>query len=218
MKRVIIIMFLMLLIPLMKVNGYYCTFGETSLYKDMAANINVSYDYVEKNNDVSFSVTLTNLRQELYIVDTTNDKKYEYELDEIVIDGYKAGQTIKYDVYAAAEYCSGTYLYSILLNLPFYNKYYKDDICVGLENYAYCKKWYNHKLSYDEFKKKVNDYKESLNPSVPEEEKEEIEESKSFLDVFLSLWLKYYYIVLPGIIVISAAAMYYNNKKSDIYK
>ncbi len=217
MKRVIVIIFLLLL-PLTRVYGYGCPFEELAEYKDMAANITTSYDYIGAD-DITFSVTLTNLKSDLYIVDTLNDNNYMYRSDEMTISGYKPGQVVKYNVYTTNGECNGKLLYTIIVNLPYYNKYYNDVLCEGISDYKYCRKWANVNLEYNDFEKAVLQYKQSL---IPPEEKEEDEIQEEIEEPFwtnlLSIWVKYYYIVLPLIIVLSGYIIYSINKKENIYK
>ena len=50
-----------------------------------------------------------------------------------------------------------------VINVPYYNKYSKSDLCKGYENYFLCKENSNVNLSEKEFEKKMNEYIESLN-------------------------------------------------------
>lgn len=218
MKKVIVIFFLTLLIPITSVSGYYCKYSEIAKYKGLAANISTAYSYQEKDNNVTFSITLVNLNEELYIVDTSSNKRYDYKMDEITISDYKPGQTIKYNVYATNENCSSDLLYTIRVNLPDYNPYYSDPLCEGLENYIYCKKWYKHNLSYKAFKDKVETYRKSLNRNITIEEEIESSDENILLKLIIDLWINYYYIILLVIIIVCSIVIYNINKKSNIYK
>ena len=214
MKRIFVFL-LMFFIPVTTIQGFYCKYSEISKYKNLASNINTHYDYVETDSGVSFSVTLTNLTEELYIVDVINDKTYTHSEDELTITGYEPGQTVKYYVYTTNENCSDKLLYTIRVILPSYNPYYNLEICNGIENYIYCQKWYGHNLKYDDFVNKVNDYKLSL-IKKPTEPTPQVQSGVWFY--ILKWFIDYYYIVLPTIIVVSSVIIYYVNKKSDVYK
>jgi len=162
MKRICLLFLLAFLIPITSVNAYYCKFSEISRYKSLASNINTTYDYVEKNGSLTFSITLVNLNKELYIVDMTTEKVYNYNGNELTISGYKPGSTVKYAVYATNENCSDTLLYTVRVVLPYYNQYYSDPICEGVSDYIYCQKWYDNKLDYDTFISRVKDIKNSI--------------------------------------------------------
>lgn len=102
--------------------------------------------------------------------------------------------------------------------MPDYNPYYNDPICVGIEDYAYCKKWTKQKLNYDEFVKKATAYKASLTDTPIIEEEIPVVEENLLLKAFLDFLLKYYHIILITIILICSIIIYNVNKKSDIYR
>lgn len=215
MKRIFVFL-LIFLIPTTSVKGY-CFYNETARYKGLASNISASYEYVEKDGKLTFSITLNNLSEELYIIDAVTQKRYDYKSNEITIDNYEPGQTVKYEVYATNKFCSKDLLYTIRINLPGYNPYYSDPICEGLTDYIYCKKWHKHDLKYESFVKKVQDYKQSL---IQEEIKEEptVPNTNVVLQAILDVLLKYYQVILISIITICSVTIYIVNKKSNIYR
>ena len=212
--RNIIIFVLLLLIPITKVNGS-CSYNEIVRLKKIASNINVSYDYIEKNSSVTFQITLNNLNEELYFIDLSNYKKYYYTKDEIKISNYKSGQTVKYAFYPAKSDCDEKSLHTIRIVLPTYNPYYKDDVCQGVENYSLCQKWSSHNLSYSNFVEKVNNYKSSLTVPVPPSIEEE-SNNVSYMQLFIQFLLDYYIVI---IIILSLALIVILSlkKKDNIY-
>ena len=215
MRKKIVIFLLLLMLPITNVKGGYCKYSDIAKYKGLASNISTYYDYKEMDNKIEFSVNLINLNESLYIIDTTTNKRYNYKSNELTISGYNSGQTIKFNVYTNDKNCFDQLLYTIRVNLPDYNPYYKDEICNGFDNYIYCQKWYKHSLNYDEFVKKVNKYKESLKEQPIIEQP--IDEKISLFEIILDIWLEYYYIFLIPIILICTLTIYIVNKKSDIY-
>ena len=217
MKKKIVIFLLALIIPTINVEGFYCKYSDIAKYKGLASNISTYYDYEETGNNISFSVTLTNLNENLYIVDTTNNKYYYYKSNELTISGYKPGQTIKYNVYTTDSNCSEKLLYTIRIILPDYNPYYKDNVCNEVNNYIFCQKWYKHDLDYNSFVKKVVQYKESLK-NEPVIEQPNIEDEYGLFQIFIDIWIDYYHVFLISIIAICGVVIYVTNKKSNIYK
>jgi len=215
MKRIYLLFLLTFLIPITNVDGYYCKYSELSRYKSLASNISTTYDYVEEKNDLTFSITLVNLNQDLYIVDNTTDKVYNYSGNELTISGYKPGVTVKYSVYAKDVDCSDTLLYTIRVVLPGYNPYYSDPICEGITNYAYCQKWYNHNLDYETFKNRVTNYKNGLveQPIIVPGTVDEY----SIWDAILDVIIRYYYVIIVSIIIVCGTVVYINEKRSDVY-
>lgn len=213
MKKILLFS-LVLLFPIIKVNALYCSYSDLAYLKKLASNISYYYDYEEINNNVSFKITLTNLQDELYIVDSTSGKRYDYSDKEITIDGYQSGQIIRYYVYSTKGDCEDV-LYTVVVNLPTYNPYYRDEICKGIENYTLCQKWSTHGLSYEKFKERVQSYLEVEKPTEVIEE--EPEEEYNFLDILIDILLDYYYIPLIIVVIGSSIGIYVINKKSDVY-
>lgn len=211
----IVIFGLLFMICSIKVDALYCSYSDINYLKQFAANINISYDYIEENNDVTFKVKLVNLHPELYIVDQMN-KQYNYKNNELIIDGYRSGQTIQFKVYSTREYCSGELLRTIRLTLPSYNKYYKNEVCRGVENYTLCSRWSSHNLNQDDFVKKVNAYKESIKKDPPIIE-QPVEEETSIMPFFIKILLKFYYIPLILVIIGCGIGIYIENKKDNAY-
>lgn len=211
MKKIVVLIALLLL-PISKINAFYCTNSEMTRYKRLASNINYSYDYIEQNDDVTFKITLVNLNSEVYLVDSNG--KYYYQDNEIVIDALD-GQNISFKVYPRNNYCDTELLYTINITLPTYNKYYNDEICKDIQNYKLCQRWANINLNYEEFTKKVNEYKQSLIKEEPIVEEEKVEES--LLDYIIYYFAKYYYVILIAIIVFASIGIYKSSKKDNIY-
>jgi len=213
-KRILVFL-LIFLIPTTIVEGY-CQYNEVAKYKSLASNITTSYEYVENNGKVTFSITLNNLNEELYFVDSVTGKRYNYKTEEIIIDKYEPGQTVKYQIYAVNKFCSDELLYTIRVNLPGYNPYYNDPICEGIDDYIYCKKWQKNDLEYKEFIKKVTNYKNLLNQKEPVMENPK--EMNSILKAIIDVFVDYYHVILISIITICGIIIYVINKKSDIYR
>ena len=103
----------------------------------------------------------------------TADIRIHYTSKEITINA-SSGENLIFYVYPTDQFCSDKYIYSIRIQLPTYNKYYKDPVCVGVENYTLCNKWSTHNMSYEKFTQNVIEYKKSLEkPPATIEEPEE---------------------------------------------
>lgn len=210
MKKLILIMmfsFLMLLPVNIKA---LCTYNDKAILRKKASNVIPSYTYKESEDGVSFSITLTNLSSDIYIIDKTTGIRYPYNnSSELTIDGYSAGSKIQYEIYAVDSNCIAKYLTIKYVNLPNYNKYYKDPLCVGKENYSVCYKWNKVDITYDEFKKRVNTL---YNESIKEEPKEE---ELTIFDKIYNFLHDYYIFIFIGLTVIVFGIIMIRNKKND---
>ena len=214
MKR-LILFGLILLIPIVKVDALNCSYSDLAYLKKLATNISYSYDYIENNNNVTFSITLTNLQDKFYIVDKATGVKYYYNGSEITLNNYQSGQVVRFDVYSSNITCAGEILYTMAITLPTYNPYYTDPLCKDISSYSLCQKWSSNGLSYDKFKENVQSYLNSLK----EEETKDNEENtaESYWSPVLKFLAEFYYIPLALIIVGNLIWIAIINKKSDIY-
>lgn len=193
-----------------------CEYDKISRLKSFVSNINLSYDYSVENNDVSFSVTVTNLVPEIYFIDSKTGVKYDYwnSIDgELVINDYK-NLSGNYSFYSSIPECYGVKLGSKYYNFPNYNYYYETPICQQNRSFSLCQKWVKVTHSYSELEKIINEYNNKKNNVEPEEE-ENIEYKETYVNVLVKLYVKYYYYILIGIIAVCTTIMFISKKKNS---
>ena len=159
---------------------------------------------------------LNNLRDEMYFIDKLTYTQYDYQSEEQTISNYRSGQTVRYDFYSTDPECAEYPLYTARVVLPSYNQYYQDEVCIGASEYSLCQKWSSHNLSYDNFVKKVTEYKNSL----VEPEEPVIEENPSGTITFVQLIINFlldYYIYIIIVLSLGLIALLAIRKKDDIY-
>lgn len=182
-----------------------CNSSELSRYKSLAANINNYYDYT---ND-SFSVTFYNVSSELKIVNKSDGREYftGSNLGDVVVNGLTPGSAVNFAIYPINGECNNYRVFTFYLNLPYFNKYYNDPVCVNNGN-SLCSKWVNTSMyNYDQFVNVVknNKVEEIVNPE-PEQEVHKY----GFFD-FLG---DYYIFILLFIIASGSIGIYFLDKKS----
>jgi len=210
MKGKILLIALFILFP-MSGNALSCNYAEQARLRKIASNITTSYEYIENGDSVSFNVTLTNITSEIYIHDNSTGNDYYYnDSDEIVINGYKDGTNIKYSIYPTKTNCTYSYLANKYVNLPNYNKYYKDSLCEG-KKYSICSKWQKVTLSYDEFVKTIKEY----DKKNEEENNNSSEEKDSWFDIISKFIFDYYIFIIAGGITIYFLISLITRKKED---
>lgn len=188
-----------------------CDYSTVSRMKSIISNINLSYDYKIVNNEAYFSVTLTNLTNDLYFYDTTKEKSYYYNntnQGEITIYDYTSSGSYKF--YSNNPSCKGIYLGSKYYTFPKYNLYYGDPLCSDVPNYSLCQKWQPVNYSRDEFEEKILEYKNSKEDT---EEELVIEYEKTIIDKIVDIYVKYYYYFLGGIIILLTPIIVISNRK-----
>ena len=205
------LLFLLLLLIPISSKAYYCDYDDYNEFRKKASNVNLMVDYEIILDEARFTITLYNIKEEQYIYDVKNDKTYYYDgNDSIEIVVTKPG-SYSFEVYSEDNYCDNNYLNKLFVEIPIYNPFYKDDLCIGIENYKYCQRWFSKKLDYSEFVDSVTQYKESLKV-------EEIiveDDYKSIFDYMLEFYLKYWFIILPAIIVVCSIFIVILRKKEN---
>lgn len=214
MKYLQFIICLIILFPI-TVKGTVCDNTTKVRLQKIAQNITTNYDYKESNDNVVFQINFYNLNSEVYLVDVKNNKKYYYSGNTLSIDGFKSDTNYKFEVRSVNPLCDSSSLYYIYVVTPAYNPYYNDLVCVNV-NYKYCNKWQKNTLSYDEFIKKVNDFKNKKDIIVPNEQI-----PNSFFDIVLEFYVNNYYVILPVLVILSIVSMIIislvNRKKNNLF-
>ena len=213
MKRLIKLILFILVISLpIKINAY-CTTEEKLRYSNLASNIETSYDYVEYEDRVSFSITIHNVHSDLIVLDKQSGRRYNSHINKLnnfTISNLKDGQSYVFEVYANNSDCTYRVYNTLYVTIPKFNKYYKDPVCVDASDYLYCQKWVEvGNISYDEFVKLVNDYKHQ---NIEEEIKEEKEEN-NWIYILGDFWAKYYLYISLGTILVCVSIIIIKNKQ-----
>lgn len=194
MKIKMILMTLILIFPI-SCKALDCNYAEQARLRKIASNVTTSYDYVENGDSVSFNVTLTNVTSEIYVYDKNRDTNYYFNgTNEIKITGYEAGTNVRYLIYPTKGNCTSSYLANKYVNLPYYNKYYKDPLCEG-KSYSICGKWQRVTLSYDEFVKTINEYDKKIEK---DKEEKKSNEKSSIFDIMSKFIFDYYIFIIAG--------------------
>lgn len=207
MKRYLILLVLamiMMTLPSKVSAASLCENRVLSDYKSLASNINIHYTYSMKDDKPVFDITISNIYEDIYVVDSSKNKTYKFKdftSDyELILKGYSDNQTIKLQFYTSTTGCYGQLLSTRYVTLPNYNEYSSDEVCNGAEEYSLCQRWGAMSLSYEEFVSKVNNYKEGKNkpPIVEEEETKKL----SLAEIIFKFIGSYYVFLVSGIIII----------------
>jgi len=202
---------IMILLMPTSAKAIICSNQDKVRLQKLANNIATSYSYTEENHNVVFQIKLSNIHPDLVIVDYKTNVRYGYQGGELTISNISPNTQYRFDVYTDKYFCHHELLYTHYVNLPAYNPYYDDPICVGKENNPLCQKWNAMNLSYDELKLELQT-KEEI-----QEVKTENKQIKGFYDYLSEFYLKYYYVILPLIIGVGIGGIYYYNRKNDLF-
>ena len=213
-KYLLYVIFLLIVLLPSDADALMCSNELKIKYTEMAKNISINYEYVEHDDDVDFTIKVSNIPEGFIVYDAVNVINYTYNGPELVLNNIKKNKTYKFGIYIDDSSCKGVILYTYYLTIPPYNKYYKDELCKGIEDYKLCSKWININMSYEDWKIKIHKYLDKLNKK---EEKEVKKEEESFFKVIYSFITSYYYILIPGFIIILVLGKIIYNKKHDLF-
>jgi ABC-type antimicrobial peptide transport system permease subunit len=88
---------------------------------------------------------------------------------------------VKLNIYASdATYCNEYKVSTRLVQIPYYNKYYKNDLCNGYEYYYLCKENSDVRLTDEQFEKNMKAYIDSLKKTNEEESNNNLQSNKKF--------------------------------------
>ena len=208
MKKYLLLTMLILLLIVApnRVKAAVCDYRTLADYKDIASNIQLYADYEMVNGKPVFEITLTNIYDELYIVDATNSsktKRYDYNSfvneNQLKLKGYSENQKLVFKIYSGSEDCYGQLLGTRYFTTPNYNEFSTDSVCKGAEEYSLCQRWGAISGDYDTFVKNVNTYKEKKKAKL---EEPPASEKPSLRDRIFEFVGKYYVFLVSGIIFI----------------
>lgn len=146
MKKIYFILICFFISPL--ISKAACTYEDKEMYKNMASNINVTYQVknTDSNGNPIFEIDIANLARGLMVIDMQTGVRYQIK-DR---DGYnlaisnitKSGEYIlKVYTDRTSTGCGVINLRTITINIPKYNKYYTRKECEGLSSYSVCQRW-----------------------------------------------------------------------------
>ena len=207
MRRILLFMLLILFPSVVFArNSSGCDYKLFANLKKLASNVNISYTYKIVDDVAYFDVTLSNIQNDMYFIDSFSGNIYYYNNTsngEITIRDYPSGNYV-YTFFSNNSDCFDEVLVKKRINLPYYNPYYKYDECYGNENYKLCQRWTKYDGSYFDFLNSVKKY-ETYNY----DDYEYIDNNSNFFDSIVNFVVKYYYIIFPLTILFVIAIMYF---------
>lgn len=209
MKKIkyILFTFLILSLSILSVNAE-CTKEEINTLKQEANKIKVTYKHLGGietaiGTDYSrFKITVKNIEDDFSIYIPAygielekNNEMAEYELG-----------TGNWTLEVYSEKCDER-VHSISFRLPTFNKYSLDPLCEGIdgEDFSLCGKYLEYEVSYDTFKRKVEEYKKAHEVKKVEPKKDEEQFSiKMIINKVLEFIINYqiYIIIILGVLLL----------------
>ena len=214
-KMYILLLLLLMFLPIKSFAKYEvidarCTDSLKASLKSDANDVVYRLSKVEKDGIITYNAIFYNLNKNMYLSSIDNT-----EYTGNIIENLKPGSTIQVIIYASKNnYCDGYKIVTKIINVPYYNKYYKYELCNGYENYFLCKENSNVNLTEEEFNTKMKEYIESLKEKEKEEIKPE-EKVEKFNIINFILEYKYYFIAGTLLLTITILIIIIKNKRKN---
>lgn len=188
-----------------------CDYAKQNELNKIASNIKVSYE-VSPEPDLYFTVNIFNLTEDVYIVvsDDNTRARTEYNYTEenkgnISIRSDEIYKKVEFTIEVFPRYvsCANNNLRNITISTPRFNPYYSSYLCDDIKEYSLCQKWSDFEISFEDFKKRIDEYKISL---TKEEEKTQDEADVSLMDKLVDFVLDNYILIMAsGAIIVGGA-------------
>ena len=211
MKKIIVFLICLISFPIMS----YAADCDTDIY-EFADNVNINYTITSNENSATFNIYITNLTDDMLLLDTVKGKIYKgfgSNNDRLVVKTTANG---KYSLEIYSKKCK-TNIRTISVDLPYYNRHYLDSRCKGFENYPLCQRWStyqaNDKTFSEDINKLINDSKKENN-----EDEKTVQKQKTKWYEFLSwAFIKYWwaFIIILLLIMAIVYVIRANQKKKE---
>lgn len=209
-RRYLLLLLITILISPSKIKAI-CDDSKVSLMQQYSKDVTYNYTYVEKNDTVTFDITFTNLKN-VVSIKSPLDGKYYTNYSEVTIKNLKPNIGYNFEIYSSSL-CPSEPLKTLYITMPGYNKYYKDKICEGLEEFKYCQKWINLPFGYDRLKNEVENYKKK---QEEQKKKEQKGNSTQFGKLISMIFSKNGLVILSIVITLGVVVMVLRDRKSNL--
>ena len=187
MKKIGYLLFIILMLFVINVKAdETCDKTELARLKELAKKVEFDYNYKIVDDLAKFSITAYNLSDELKVMiieDYYMDKYqrfYSKNSNTATIDNFIGGEKVLITIKAfVPNWCSGETLLTKTIKLPYYNFYYDEIRCSGMEDFKYCRQLIDTNINEDQFNAQYDAYLKSK--MVIEEEKTEVKSNWNLL-------------------------------------
>lgn len=196
-----------------------CTIDIKTTLREKAENFTYSIEKIEDASGVDYNLELLNIDKSIYIKTSVDSNMYT---KNSMIKEIRPGTLLQFYIYASNEtYCEGYKIKTVSIQIPYYNKYSKDPMCVGYESYALCNPTSNLNITHDEFETQMKVYIASLNNGNTPDDKENVDNNKDNNNVDLVSFIIEYSEYLSGagwilLVIYVAIVIQRLNKKRGI--
>lgn len=157
--------FVIFLMSPYRVNAKECSPSFKQNISKIANSIKIDYQYIDDiNSNNKFKFIVSEIPKNITIEDNIRPGVYKNDSNSNTTikesDIVEGGISNTFTFYYTGNECDVYSIKKQTIKLPFYNEYWDKEICKGLENYTYCKKFVSVKIKYNTLEKRVNEIKE----------------------------------------------------------
>lgn len=181
-----------------------CSYKELKELNSFASHVETSYKYNETTG--LFDLTITNLGDKVFIRNGINDL---FPTDgQLTISNLALGSTFTSTIIGGLNgECGGEILRTIRVNLPYLNKYYNSEKCLGHENLNICNsRFLDYELTERTFYSLIRRNDQEAIEKNKQDNKDEIEELTIIDKIILFIknnYIKFLLVIGTSVIVTS---------------
>lgn len=175
-----------------------CDYERQAELSKIASNVQFTYTYDVDKHGPLFDVYLTNLTNDIYVVDNYDQRISG--VGEVHKNYPNQNAGLNFIIYSNDNNCKDEEILTFYLNLPSYNLYSTREECKKYPSYRYCALWMNTlDISSDQFEKGLDEYKQKEKTKVVDQTT-----TDGFWQKMFDILEQYYYILIAIVLLIGA--------------
>jgi len=134
-----------------------CSYERQAELSRIASNVGFSYNYKIQDSIPNFTVNITNVTNDIYVVDDLNNVFVNsYEFNPLYTDQAR----IIYKIYSNDDNCRGELIFTNYVNFPTFNRFYSSNECKENPDFKLCGLWTDTRYySTEDFNSELEKYK-----------------------------------------------------------
>lgn len=181
-----------------------CDYQRQAELSKLASNVQMSSSYQMVGNFPEFTITLTNLTNDIYVVDNFG-KNFSGKAE--ISAPYKEGNNVEFTFYSNDANCRGEEIVTRYVNLPNFNPRYNTPDCKTYPDFSLCQMWVDTSFTPEQFASELEKYKQRISASMSQN----VESYGSIFDVVFSFLSNnvFIFVIIGIVILISACVLLY---------
>ena len=203
MKKIVLFLVCLFIFPLV---SYADSCESVTYINELTNNVNINYSITLNGNNPVFTIYLTNLTSDMLIYDGVRGKTYKgftNKNNRLVVRTNVSGK-YTFDIFSLK--CKSN-IRTLSVDLPKYNKYYKDSRCKGFENYPLCQRWSEYQANNKTFENDINTLINNNKKNEQKNDENKIKKEEKWYKQLSWMFVKYWWAFL--IIIVALIGLFY---------